>query len=197
MGILGHMNSIAPSTRTLILTAAYDLFYRQGFARVSMEMIAEKTGFTKRTLYYHFRSKDDLAAEALNEQNAIILDQMQKWKLGETNDVRELALRLFQKLEIWASQSNWTGSGFTRLTMELAHLPGHPARKTAGEHKKAIEELLLHELKNVGAQNPETIARHLLILIEGSVSMAFIHSDTSYISEAAKAAALCVGCKAE
>jgi len=179
------MNAPNTSTRNLILTAAYDLFYRQGFARVSMDMIAQKTGFTKRTLYYHFRSNDDLAAEALNRQNIIILNQMQNWRLGETNNVRALTKLLFRKLEAWASQSNWTGSGFTRLTIELAHLPGHPARDIAGKHKKAIEEFLIRELKCVSAENPKTLARHLLILMEGSVSLTFIHSDTSYISEAA------------
>lgn len=186
------MDTIAPSTKTLILTTAYDLFYRQGFTRVSMDMIAETSGVTKKTLYYHFRSKDDLAAEALGQQNMIILSQMRGWKLGNSNNAEELVGCLFKYLEIWASQQNWTGSGFTRLTMELAHLPGHPATIIAGTHKKAIEELLICELKSVGVAKPENIAKYLLILIEGSVSLAFVHRDTCYISEAAMAASLCV-----
>ena len=47
-----------------ILTCAYRLFHRLGFNRVSMDEIATAAGVTKRTLYFHFRSKDDLMAAA-------------------------------------------------------------------------------------------------------------------------------------
>ncbi|TMJ24875.1 MAG: helix-turn-helix transcriptional regulator, partial [Alphaproteobacteria bacterium] len=45
-------------TRRRILDAAYKLFRRKGFTRVSMDDIAAATGVTKRTLYHHFTSKD-------------------------------------------------------------------------------------------------------------------------------------------
>ena len=47
-------------TRKRILDAAYVLFRRKGYTRVSMDEIAAATAVTKRTLYYHFRSKDEL-----------------------------------------------------------------------------------------------------------------------------------------
>ena len=46
-------------TREKILTAANRLFYAEGIGRVSVDAVADKAGVTKRTLYYHFRSKDD------------------------------------------------------------------------------------------------------------------------------------------
>ena len=39
-------------TRKRILDAAYRLFRRQGYSRVSMDEIAAATTVTKRTLYY-------------------------------------------------------------------------------------------------------------------------------------------------
>ncbi|MFY9784608.1 MAG: helix-turn-helix domain-containing protein, partial [Pseudolabrys sp.] len=47
-------------TRLRILDAAFGLFWRQGFLRVSMDEIAARAGITKRALYQHFPSKDDL-----------------------------------------------------------------------------------------------------------------------------------------
>jgi AcrR family transcriptional regulator len=35
------------------------------FAAVSVDAVAAKAGVTKRTLYYHFKSKDDLVAAYL------------------------------------------------------------------------------------------------------------------------------------
>jgi len=46
----------------MAISAADDLFYGEGVRATSMDAIAERAGVTKRTLYYHFRSKDDLPA---------------------------------------------------------------------------------------------------------------------------------------
>ena len=62
------------STRRRILDAAYALFRRKGFTRVSMDDIAGAAALTKRTLYYHFKSKDTLLAEVLEAQHALALD---------------------------------------------------------------------------------------------------------------------------
>jgi hypothetical protein len=37
----------------------------------------------------------------------------------------------FGQLLEWARKPRWSGSGFTRLVVELADLPGHPARAIA------------------------------------------------------------------
>ena len=52
----------ADETRRRILESGYAFFYRQGFNRVGVDEIARAAGVTKRTLYYHFRSKDELLA---------------------------------------------------------------------------------------------------------------------------------------
>ena len=59
------MRRSAAQTRLHILDAAYGLFWRQGFLRVSMDEIAARAGITKRALYQHFRSKDALMAATL------------------------------------------------------------------------------------------------------------------------------------
>jgi AcrR family transcriptional regulator len=48
------------STRERILDVALDLFVEQGYDKTSLREIAEKMGFTKAALYYHFASKDDI-----------------------------------------------------------------------------------------------------------------------------------------
>jgi AcrR family transcriptional regulator len=52
------MHNKRGQTRQPIIAAAYELFWRAGFARSSMDGIAAHAGLTKRTpLYSHFRSK--------------------------------------------------------------------------------------------------------------------------------------------
>jgi len=46
--------------RNRILTEARGLFFRYGFSRVTMDEAAEALGMSKKTLYRHFPSKEDL-----------------------------------------------------------------------------------------------------------------------------------------
>jgi len=47
-------------TRTRILDTALELFSEHGFDGTTLQQIADRLGFTKAALYYHFRSKDAL-----------------------------------------------------------------------------------------------------------------------------------------
>ena len=43
--------------RETILETALDLFYTRGYDAVGVQEIAERSGVTKPTLYYYFKSK--------------------------------------------------------------------------------------------------------------------------------------------
>jgi AcrR family transcriptional regulator len=62
-------------TRDRILEAALELFSEHGFEGTTLQQIADRLGFTKAALYYHFRSKDDLL-EALVMPVMTDLDQL-------------------------------------------------------------------------------------------------------------------------
>ncbi|RVA73096.1 TetR/AcrR family transcriptional regulator, partial [Mesorhizobium sp. M7A.F.Ca.US.006.04.2.1] len=62
VGIHRLMPDTQSPTRKRIVDAATRLFYAEGIGRVSVDAVAEEAGLTKRTLYYHFKSKDDLIA---------------------------------------------------------------------------------------------------------------------------------------
>ncbi|MEA2795817.1 MAG: hypothetical protein QOI87_3197, partial [Bradyrhizobium sp.] len=130
--------SSAP-TRQAILDAAYGLFRRKGFTRVSMDEIAASAAVTKRTLYYHFASKDVLLAEVLKAQHALALAAFQTFGEGLAGSPETIIDKLFEDLAVWSDQPRWAGSGFTRLVIELADLRGHPARLIARRHKAMLE----------------------------------------------------------
>jgi AcrR family transcriptional regulator len=47
-------------TRQRILDIALELFTEQGYERTSLRQIAERLGFSKAAIYYHFASKEDI-----------------------------------------------------------------------------------------------------------------------------------------
>jgi AcrR family transcriptional regulator len=64
-------------TRARILDVALELFTEHGFEGTTLQQIADRLGFTKAALYYHFRSKDDLLqaliAPAVGELDALLV----------------------------------------------------------------------------------------------------------------------------
>ncbi len=58
----GYGHAHGDQTRARILSVALELIADRGFAATSTREIAERLGFTKAALYYHFRTKDDLLA---------------------------------------------------------------------------------------------------------------------------------------
>ena len=137
--IVARMAQTRRATRRRILDAAYELFYRKGFGRVGVDEVAASAGMTKRTLYYHFKSKDDLLAAVLDVHSELALARIRKYEDRYSGSAAEIVDVLFAELARWSAKPGWTGAGFTRLAMELADLPGHPARAIAHRHKAAME----------------------------------------------------------
>lgn len=67
----------AEYTRKRILDAAYVLFRRKGYTRVCMDDIAAAPAVTKRSLYYHFESKDQLLTAVLEAQHHLAFTAFQ------------------------------------------------------------------------------------------------------------------------
>ncbi|MFT8180979.1 helix-turn-helix domain-containing protein, partial [Mycobacteroides chelonae] len=55
--------------RERLLEAAAQLTYLNGIDVTGVDAIAKQAGVTKRTLYQHFRSKDELVAAALQARD--------------------------------------------------------------------------------------------------------------------------------
>lgn len=50
----------ALETRNHLLDAAEDVFHRAGYARTTLEAVAEAAGLTRGAIYWHFKNKSDL-----------------------------------------------------------------------------------------------------------------------------------------
>ena len=183
------MRSKTDQTRQRIVDAAYESFWRSGFTRTSVDSIAERANLTKRTLYAYFRSKDDLLAAVLRHYGELAAARLQRIGERMPDDRNGMIESFFGQLAGWASATpRWSGSGFTRLVVELADLPGHPARAIARRHKAATETWLAGRLAKARVTRPQERAREVMLLLEGSMALMLIHGDRSYIDAASRAA---------
>ncbi|TIX87987.1 TetR/AcrR family transcriptional regulator [Rhizobium sp. P44RR-XXIV] len=177
-------------TRDRILQAAAKLFQQDGIRAVSVDAIAEKAGVTKRTLYYHFRSKDDLIAAHLEARDQPNLVVFKRWFDEAEGSVAEKIAGIFRHLARSAQSGKWKGCGFLRTSVELVNLPGHPALVVARAHKKRVEDWLSGVFTEAGAgAEAASLARQIMLLLDGSFAVVLLHRDPSYMETAAEAAA--------
>ena len=187
------MTEAALPTRDRIIHSAGKLFHDEGIRAVSMDAVAERTGVTKRTLYYHFRSKDDLIAAYLEARDQPNFALFQQWFHDTSGDTADRIKGIFMKLAQSARHPKWKGCGFLRTSVELINLPGHPAIVAGRLHKKRVEDWLCSILDS--PQDPELarpIARQLILLLDGAFSVVLLHRDASYMESAGDAAAVLV-----
>lgn len=181
-----------PDTRTRIIGAAEALFYAHGLRSVSVDAIAERAGVTKRTLYYHFNSKDELIAAYLDERDVATVERYRRWLGDADRPLPERITAMFAALADDAGRPKWRGCGFTRAAVELAGQPGHPAVLMAAKHKRRFEAWLAEELAAGGVAEAASVARQLVILLDGAIALMLVHRDTAYAIAAGSAAALIV-----
>lgn len=182
------MTATSTDTRERIISAASKLFYGEGIRAVSVDAVAEKAGLTKRTLYYHFRSKDDLVAAYLEVRDQPNLALFKRWFDEADGEVSAKVQAIFRHLARNASHPKWKGCGFLRTSAELANLPGHPAIRIGAAHKKKFEAWLRTMFEEAGIASAAPLARQILLLLDGCFAVVQLHRDPSYMETAGEAA---------
>jgi AcrR family transcriptional regulator len=182
----------AHATREQIIQAADALFYGEGIRSASMDAIAARVGVTKRTLYYHFPSKDDLIGAYLAARDEPTFVCLVDWMDETKGDLPEQVVGLFEELAHAMKAPRWKGCGFIRAAAELAGAPGHPALKIGSVHKKRFEAWLEGRIAASGLSEPALRARQVAILLDGAAAQVMIHRDPAYALAAGQAAAALV-----
>ncbi|HEY0218839.1 MAG TPA: TetR/AcrR family transcriptional regulator [Afipia sp.] len=176
-------------TRERILAAAAKLFYGEGLRAVSVDAVAARAGVTKRTLYYHFKSKDDLIAAYLTERDQPNLALFQGWFAQTQGDTADKVRAIFFRLADAVRHPKWKGCGFLRTSAELVNMPGHPAIQASRAHKKRVESWLESAFIAAGlAPQAAMLARQIVLLLDGAFAAGLLHRDPGYMETAGDAA---------
>jgi AcrR family transcriptional regulator len=179
-------------TRERIIAAATKLFYSEGLRATSVDAVAEKAGITKKTLYYHFRTKDELIAAYLASRDQPTLMYYARWFAESSGSSADKVRGLFASFGKAADTPSWRGCGFLRTIAELANTPGHPAIKAGAAHKKKFEAWLADILARDDVRDAGRVARQIVILLDGAATVMLIHRDVAYVEAAGETAALLI-----
>ncbi len=164
-------NSVAslgsPSVRERLLNTAADLFYREGIRAVGVDLVVERTGVAKTSLYRHFPSKDDLVAAVLERDDASYWSHWDRVALEAGPDPAAELHAHVQWIAMYIGRPEFRGCAFLNAVTEL---PGaeHPARKIALRHKAELHRRVAALTTRLGVRDAEGVADQLVLLIDGA-----------------------------
>ncbi len=164
--------------RERILSASQQLFRDQGINGTGMDQLCAVAEVSKRTLYQHFPSKDDLIAEYLRRFDPGILPEV--FERTELTP-RERLLAVF---DIHSPLCPFIGAA-----VEIQD-PSHPARLLARDYKQAVAARLTDTAREAGAADPEQLGEQLALLLDGASARGRVLDSDSFASAAAIAVVL-------
>lgn len=117
-------------TREALLDVAWGFFRHKGYANTSLRDVVATLGIKVPAIYYHFKSKDELFAEATSRHLGLWLDQHQRLGSGCTASERIwLFVALHVMLQFVPGQSNTSGHSAEGIT-GLIKIIGKEHKKT-------------------------------------------------------------------
>jgi AcrR family transcriptional regulator len=172
--------------RERVLTTARKLFYREGIHATGVQRLAEVARVSKRTLYEHFSSKNQLVEAYLRriEETGGIPNER---ALDSPGTPRSRLLAIFDS----PPADRFRGCPFHNASVEAADdMPGVHA--VVHEHKLGFIARLIETAGQAGARDPYRLGYQLAVLFEGGLALATSLNDTSPLLHARSAAEVLV-----
>ncbi len=182
------METIEPdNTKNFILQRVAPIFNKQGYAGTSLSDLTKATGLTKGAIYCNFKNKEDLAIKAfkLNVKRTILPLSI------EINKYHTSIKKLYALTNYYREYYDLTaksggcpilnvGSDANNINPVLFNVVKEISKKLENELLVIIKNGL-HNMELRPDTNAHTYAKNIYSMIEGSVFMAHIHQDKTYL----------------
>ncbi|MCE0461040.1 TetR/AcrR family transcriptional regulator [Pseudomonas uvaldensis] len=166
---------ISNETRDIILDVAEKLIYKSGIAATGMDLLVKTAGVSRKSIYRYFANKDDLIVAALKRRD----ERWMRWfstEVDKAPNPRARLLNLFTVLRGWFDSEGFRGCAFINTSGETGD-PSDPVRQVAKLHKQKLLDYVTRLCVEQGAEDPDALARQLLILIDGAITVALVMGD--------------------
>ncbi|HEY0917415.1 MAG TPA: TetR/AcrR family transcriptional regulator [Solimonas sp.] len=157
-------------TRALLLKEAARAIRAKGPRGVSVATIMGKAGLTHGGFYAHFKSKDELVAEAMTAMFADIEARIDEY-IERCTSTEALAGYIDFYLSQRHRDDRAHGCPIPALCGEAPHLPP-AARRAFGTGIEAVRSRLQNMLESAGQAEPRAAAASLLAEMAGALAMA-------------------------
>lgn len=172
------MNEITSNdTRDIILDVTEKLIYKSGIAATSMDLLVKTAGVSRKSIYRYFADKDALTVAALQRRDVRWMHWFES-AVDQAEKPADRLLNLFAVLKAWFASEGFRGCAFINTSGETGD-PQNPVRLVAKEHKQKLLDYVCELCAEHGAEDPQLLAKQLLILIDGAITVALVMGDHS------------------
>lgn len=157
----------AQVTQAAIIQAAATVFAERGYARTTLDAVADEAGVTKGALYFHFASKHDLANAVIAEETRVMQEGAEAILARESSALETLILLIGAFATRIVSEVT-VAAGVKLTTEELVAQLAIEAPYTAwGDLYTDLFGRAIAEGDVVATFAPDMLSRHLVGLFTG------------------------------
>jgi AcrR family transcriptional regulator len=160
---------VSVDVRDRILTTASELFYREGTRAVGVDLVVERSGVAKTSLYRHFRTKDDLIEAYLRLEDQHFWAQWDRVSAAHEGAPKQELDAQLKWIGDRIARTGYRGCPQINVSAEYADAD-HPARKVAVAHKAELRRRLRELARAMKLRDPERFALQMAVVIDGALS---------------------------
>jgi len=176
------MNKNTTDTREKILATAEQLIYQNGIHATGMDLLVRTSGVARKSIYRYFANKDEVATAALNARDVRWMEWFRS-ECDKADTPQERILNMFTVLKGWFESEGYRGCAFINTAGEVGD-SADPIRQIAKLHKQKILDYALELTGQLNIEHASSLARQLLLLIEGAITVSRVMGDNSAADDA-------------
>jgi len=154
--------------RERLISAAYNLFSKDGISQVGIDTVLAMSGCAKASLYSNFKNKVELAIAFLDRREAIwtrgwLESEIERRAKTPENQL----LAIFDVFDGWFHKKTFEGCSFINVLLESK--VDSPIRQAAAMHLAKIRAIVRGLAEEANLREPETFAQAWHMLMKGSI----------------------------
>ncbi len=176
--------------RERIVAAALELFYRRGYAQVSVDEVIERAGAYKKSFYRYFPAREDLGREYLQRQADFFFDFFDGM-LARYEDFEAFLKAWMRILRREAREGEFTGCPFAQLATDVkGQASGLP------EFEMQLKEIVARRRRSLAAYlkrctyrgrplpvgfPAQELADRIILMYQGGITIFAMSGDQAHI----------------
>jgi AcrR family transcriptional regulator len=183
------MKTKSEITKEYILNIVAPIFNKKGYEATSISDITKATKLTKGAIYGNFENKEDLAIQVFKRNVKYIIKPLSEQLTITDNSIEKLFILTNYYREYYDIALKIGGCPVLNVASDTNNVNSklfEAVKKIAKDLEYSLESFIKVGISNKEIKkdvNAKLVAKNIYSMIEGSVFMAFIHTDKTYISE--------------
>jgi AcrR family transcriptional regulator len=173
--------------RERLLDAAEALLESSSINGTGVDAIVRHSGSARKSLYQYFASKDELFSTALRRKSERWIAWFESSTLAQGTSPSQRLLGMFDVLQDWLGEEGLNGCVLLNAAAEMKDT-SREIKIITRIHNERLLEFIERLCIASGASNTSSLARQMLVLLDGAITLTMVEGIASAATDAKDAA---------